>query len=866
MANIDNTAQSQSKCSFSKLISSKPVRIPKIQRDYAQGRKNELAKDIREKFVHDLVSALRHGTDIELDFVYGSDRKGAFEPLDGQQRLTTLFLLHWLCGVPLYDKENDIAKLSYETRSTSTDFCLELVKDLPDKFIEEITRSEKAIDEEEKRAQARLSDLSKLDPEERPEDFAKQLEIAKEELSEAKAARCKTISELIVNRDWFNYLWQYDPTIQSMLVMLDTFIEEFKKLRQPKDSKDSDNDGSKPSLSTLADAISVCRENLDRITFSNLDLGFFGLSDELFIKMNARGKQLSTFDILKSSLEEELQIQKLEGHCDTTIEEDWRSLVDGKWIDWFWNMNAAGRVGAITAPENEYKTRLGLARAAEERLKCLILRSIALRFVVKENLNDQMFDVCYGDSLSNLDRLITVYNDNLKDIRSKGTVPDNDSEIDFPTLIGDINCLYYQDSQEIYHDIFSMIGPEYNINSEERHLSYLDIFISPKCPNDAKLVYYALLHFALTHPIVLENGAPAAAWKEDFREWAHFIRNLYMYENNTSRIDTPEKFREGLQGVDRLIAKLVDYYKTKGDHSVVDFIKKIGADTFVGVDNQSLSEEVKKAVLKLDSSDWRKAIEKAEAHSYIWGQVRSLLNWSKDNIADFKDYTERLIAFLDYPDKKLLYAGILCVEPSYGFSNKKLFLFNKERDFGFKRYLRDNASQEGILYAPALKKFIDEWRATAPGVPIEQFIEQLRQKALPAGHSYVNCIIELPEILDDAWYKIIEKNSDGHYVIAQRKTASSHCFDIALKYLQRRYSTEENKTNLNGDIIFFHSASESYQNAIQIPYKDDRLLVKEESGGKYSLTVNGQPGPVFNNEIDMLDYMLSTYPAKRTIN
>ena len=32
---------------------------------------------------------------IELDFVYGSIIIDTFQPLDGQQRLTTLFLFHW---------------------------------------------------------------------------------------------------------------------------------------------------------------------------------------------------------------------------------------------------------------------------------------------------------------------------------------------------------------------------------------------------------------------------------------------------------------------------------------------------------------------------------------------------------------------------------------------------------------------------------------------------------------------------------------------------------------------------------------------------------------------------------------------------
>ena len=36
------------------------------------------------------------GEPVTLDFVYGDiDANGVMTPLDGQQRLTTLFLLHW---------------------------------------------------------------------------------------------------------------------------------------------------------------------------------------------------------------------------------------------------------------------------------------------------------------------------------------------------------------------------------------------------------------------------------------------------------------------------------------------------------------------------------------------------------------------------------------------------------------------------------------------------------------------------------------------------------------------------------------------------------------------------------------------------
>ena len=138
----NNNAYSLRDCSLETLLKASPIRVPKIQRDYAQGRNNDVANDIRSKFVHDLVTAISPaGEKIELDFVYGSYRNGSFEPLDGQQRLTTLFLLHWICGVDLYVKDKKISKLSYETRNTSTDFCLELVKHSPKQFITEIKQS-----------------------------------------------------------------------------------------------------------------------------------------------------------------------------------------------------------------------------------------------------------------------------------------------------------------------------------------------------------------------------------------------------------------------------------------------------------------------------------------------------------------------------------------------------------------------------------------------------------------------------------------------------------------------------------------------------------------------------------------------------
>lgn len=71
------------------------ITIPIIQRDYAQGRDEN--KDLRKEFIDKLFQHLESKQKLKLDFIYGSinpTNENSFLPLDGQQRLTTLYLLH----------------------------------------------------------------------------------------------------------------------------------------------------------------------------------------------------------------------------------------------------------------------------------------------------------------------------------------------------------------------------------------------------------------------------------------------------------------------------------------------------------------------------------------------------------------------------------------------------------------------------------------------------------------------------------------------------------------------------------------------------------------------------------------------------
>ena len=87
------------------------IEIPIIQRDYAQGRTFSNVQRIRNRFLEAIYDALTNHKRMTLDFVYGEIENKKFIPLDGQQRLTTLFLLHWYAAKKEYIKEEEYAFL-----------------------------------------------------------------------------------------------------------------------------------------------------------------------------------------------------------------------------------------------------------------------------------------------------------------------------------------------------------------------------------------------------------------------------------------------------------------------------------------------------------------------------------------------------------------------------------------------------------------------------------------------------------------------------------------------------------------------------------------------------------------------------------
>ena len=258
--------------SFYQLIKRFSIEIPIIQRDYAQGRDSK--EEIRENLLEDLYKAIDIKS-LHLDFVYGSKKEDngniKFIPLDGQQRLTTLFLLHWYLAnkdekldelKSVFLNENK-SKFTYETRISSRDFCTELV----------------------------LKGISI------PFD------------AESK------ISDTIKNASWFFLSWEKDPTIKSMLVMLDAIHNRFKNANDFFDKLINPNIYESP------------------ITFQFLPLDKFGLTDNLYIKMNARGKPLTDFENFKAKFEQHLKEKKY----DLAFISSFTHKMDCEWTDMFWS-------------------------------------------------------------------------------------------------------------------------------------------------------------------------------------------------------------------------------------------------------------------------------------------------------------------------------------------------------------------------------------------------------------------------------------------------------------------------------------------------------------------------------------------------
>ncbi len=267
--------------SFWQLLTQYRVVIPIIQRDYAQGRPGR--ETLRQLFLDDIFAAFANEGEkpLVLDFVYGSEalKNGClhFYPLDGQQRLTMLWLVHWYLAFMAGAGEEaaTLRKFSYETRYSSRVFCERLC----------------------------------------------------EAIKTADAPR-ESLPQWIRAQRWFFSSWQQDPTIAGMICVLGDIESRFGR-----DAK------------AACGYWKRCRQQNAPIVFHKMLVGssqegekpHLPLTDDLYIKMNARGKPLSSFENFKADLLDYIAKKELDPGSDTT---SFGHLLDTGWTDIFWKFRS----------------------------------------------------------------------------------------------------------------------------------------------------------------------------------------------------------------------------------------------------------------------------------------------------------------------------------------------------------------------------------------------------------------------------------------------------------------------------------------------------------------------------------------------
>lgn len=251
------------------LLNMYEVEIPMQQRDYVQGRKGDHATFVRSKLLDAIKKALTRQSDnspqLDLNFVYGTcDKRNKFIPLDGQQRITTLFLFHLFAFREKDEMTELLHRFSYETRKSSARFFYCLVEHRQDVFKKE-----------------------------------------------------KKPSEIITDSQWFQFDWNYDPTIKSCLTMLDAIFEKF----------DINTDW----------AELLTNQSPRPIIFHFKDIKELEMDESLYIKLNARGKALTPFENFKARLINRLnEIDELSGN---EIKQSFPGKMDSSWTDFFWNID-----------------------------------------------------------------------------------------------------------------------------------------------------------------------------------------------------------------------------------------------------------------------------------------------------------------------------------------------------------------------------------------------------------------------------------------------------------------------------------------------------------------------------------------------
>ena len=477
-----------------------------LQRDYAQGRLKEPHKPmssdnliLSSKFAYNIIeTVLVKNKELGLDFIYGLNEAESFEPIDGQQRLTTLWLIHWYAMCSLGMKRTYMENFTYETRVSSRDF----IKCLYNNTIE----------------------LNYL--------LFKENQI---NTSEYERKFLITIQE----QKWFHHFWRQDATIVAMLNMLD-YVNHVLL-----------NSG----IHKLSNEHLEQLEN--KITFRVVSMDKHGLDDSLYVKMNARGKNLTPFENFKADLLGYIKkFSEVSG--DVKLYRDFSKKLDNDWLDIFWN--------AAKNKKNEQKTAFMDKNYFSFVNRFVINRWYLLNYKEKHSISRS------GESYDRFDDYEKILGENATEILSD--------------LANTLDSIYLLIDAENKFD-FSFCPGKSNI---ERSLLL--------CSNNnykEQCMEYAFCVFLKHWKPIKKNGKKdVKLFKQDFLEWKKFIWSLLSFRY----IGDESSCRSFIAVIDKLLHNIELEVE---NHSLLDILSDMNVPLTVDIENS-------------DEINYYLRIEKAKAH------------------------------------------------------------------------------------------------------------------------------------------------------------------------------------------------------------------------------------------------------------
>ncbi len=709
------------------------ISIPKIQRDYAQGRTDSNTKRIREKLIDDIFNTLINfkidRQPLDLNFIYGNvetefDQKGrekekTFYPIDGQQRLTTLFLLHWYFALYSGQLQSNIEvktrllHFRYETRNVTEKFCRNLTN-----FVS--------------------VDLKNL--------------------------VTQNLSDAISDYFWFFSDFEHDATVKSMLVMLDAIHS--KTIEFLKHGKDKE-------LQEFFDLLILPKEQAP-LVFAFTNINDIGLTDNIYIKMNARGRPLTDFENFKAELRSFLDT---ESHfADRFIKE-----LNGKWSNFFWAKEYRKEI-----KDKETGNLIREPYIDDQILnffKYVMFYDYIINLdnkIVKNNhktLRTALRSLSTEKTYITTNRLFKDGFKNVSDIHSDKAVIDIATFKTIERLLN-IFCQRKLEKKLLKFTDYT----DYNKSFLKENDTFIELLFShenSQLNNIKKVLFYAEAYFLLKYS---ELTTFKFTYEKELARWLRLIYNLI-----TPTLNLQDDI---LFGMLRTIHKQIDNGNAFECSNFMATLlprnyTKEGMSVFADF---QVKEESIKSILALKEKKWRDLIIESE-QSFMDGQTGALFEFSGltslydkeivefekqnpdvDNLPDintilkeadsnseyylkFKTYLNKFNRLFDsngvrseLEENALLRRALLCFGGDDSFllphnKARQCFLDNSDRDLGFTRLLRD--SNCGIR--SFLKDLLDQIDLETPLIP--QLNSIINKWDLSKGGRWKQYFIKMPEIL-----------------------------------------------------------------------------------------------------------------------